>query len=784
MPALRLLLIPVLASPALAQTLPPAPRPAADDDDIVVTATAPRGTVPGDIKPEISLSPADIRGYGVSSVADLLNELGPQLRSGRGGQPIVLLNGQRISGFQEIRDLPTEAILRTDILPEEAALKYGFPAGQRVLNIVLRPRFRATTAELNAGSATEGGTANAQGELGYLRIRDAGRLNIDFKAATTEGLTEPERPLSPANPFRSLTPDTQSYSGNLVYNRVLGRTAVTANARLQLDENERLTGAAVGLPPAALTQTTDSSTARLGLTANGNLARWRWTLTAGYDRVDSRTTTATNNPTTPNRGTSLANTGALDALISGPAFLLPAGEATLAVRAGASLSSLDATSRRNGLSTESTLTRNIGSGQLNLDLPLASARNDVLPWLGELSLNGNAAVQQLSDFGTLRTFGAGLNWRPAPRLSLLFSYTDDRDAPTPQQLGNPLITTPGVTLFDAVTGQSVVATQVGGGNPLLAASTARSLKLTGNWKPWEETDFNLTANFLSTRTDNLISAFPGTSAAIQAAFPERFIRDSAGTLTSVDTRPVNFARATDTQLRWGINFSMPLATRQPRPPEGWVPPWVREARARAAAGTPPPGGGSTAAPGQAGGPPSGGGFGGGGPGGGQGRGGGFGGNRLQFALYHTWHFTDSILVRPGGPVIDRLDGGSTSGNGGTPRHELELQSGYSRDGLGIRLSANWQSATRVLGPSPASTLDFADLGTLNLRLFFNPTQRWQLIDRAPWLRGTRVTLAVTNLLNNRQRVTDATGATPTAFQPAYLDPTGRRITLSLRKLFF
>ena len=38
-------------------------------EEIVVTGRAPPGSVPGDIKPELQLSPADIRSYGVSSVA-------------------------------------------------------------------------------------------------------------------------------------------------------------------------------------------------------------------------------------------------------------------------------------------------------------------------------------------------------------------------------------------------------------------------------------------------------------------------------------------------------------------------------------------------------------------------------------------------------------------------------------------------------------------------------------------------------------------------------------------
>ena len=70
------------------------------------------------------MGPAEIQSYGVSTVTELLDELAPQTRSdrGRGGEsPVVLLNGRRISGFNEIRDIPVEAILRVDILPEEVS---------------------------------------------------------------------------------------------------------------------------------------------------------------------------------------------------------------------------------------------------------------------------------------------------------------------------------------------------------------------------------------------------------------------------------------------------------------------------------------------------------------------------------------------------------------------------------------------------------------------------------------------------------------------------------------
>ena len=77
----------------------------------------------------------------------MLEALAPQIGSAQGrggGAPDPALNGQRISGFRELRDIPTEAISRVEILPEEVALKYGYRADQKVVNIVLRQRFRST----------------------------------------------------------------------------------------------------------------------------------------------------------------------------------------------------------------------------------------------------------------------------------------------------------------------------------------------------------------------------------------------------------------------------------------------------------------------------------------------------------------------------------------------------------------------------------------------------------------------------------------------------------------
>ena len=168
-------------TPAAPQTEAEAEADADAGEDIVVVGQRERGSVPGDIQPEQVLRPADIRGYGAGSLTDLLADLGPQLGSGRGqagGQPVVLLNGRRISGFREIGNYPPEAIERVDILPPEAAQQLGFNAEQRVINFVLRRRFNAVTAEIEGGGATQGDRFTTEDEISLLRIQRDKRFNL------------------------------------------------------------------------------------------------------------------------------------------------------------------------------------------------------------------------------------------------------------------------------------------------------------------------------------------------------------------------------------------------------------------------------------------------------------------------------------------------------------------------------------------------------------------------------------------------------------------------------
>src|SRR3546814_10340406 len=164
----------------------------------------------------------------------------------------------------------------------------------------------------------------------------------------------------------------------------------------------------------------------------------------------------------------------------------------------------------------------------------------------------SVSVEHLSDFGTHTKIGYGANWGPFDALRVQVSFDDAERAPSANQLGDPTISTPNSRIFDYVRGQTVDINRIAGGNPGLDAQTRHSFKAGFNVKPFGATDFNLRADYINRRTDDAIARFPAATAAIEAAFPDRFVRHGAGELISVDTPPITFARRTATlgQAAW------------------------------------------------------------------------------------------------------------------------------------------------------------------------------------------------------------------------------------------
>lgn len=158
---------------------------------------------------------------------------------------------------------------------------------------------------------------------------------------------------------------------------------------------------------------------------------------------------------------------------------------------------------------------------------------------------------------------------------------------------------------------------------------------------------------------------------------------------------------------------------------------------------------------------------------------------FQLSVYHTWRLADEITVRKGLPVLDQLDGSAINSRSGQARHEVQVQGGYFKDGLGVRFNGSWKDSTWVNGgASGGQTLYFSDLATVGVNFFanFSAPARKKMVDKYPILKGAQLSLNFENLLDAKQTVRDQNGATPQAYQRDYLDPLGRTVRFSFRKL--
>ncbi|WP_126176882.1 TonB-dependent receptor plug domain-containing protein, partial [Tsuneonella rigui] len=615
------LLAVALAGPTLAQDAAPVAQETAQEDtpvaaddqaatggEIVVTATRLRGQVDTDSPPVLELEEADIAAYGSGSIADLVAQLAPQTGSGRGrgGRPLILVNGQRISNFREIGRFPPEAIRKVEVLPEEVALKFGYPPDARVINFILKDSFSSRTVELATRMPFRGDTAVSEAEGSLLTIAGPRRVNVGIDYTRTTPLTEAERGViqapstdptvaGDADPaaFRTLVARDEKIEGDVTFTTGVGGEAsgksLTLNGQVSRDVRTSLSGLDTVLltsPTGAqalrtidadpITRRTATDSYSLGAGFNAALGDWQLSSTLDANRTDTdsrvdrrRDTSALIAaaaagtlditgalPTVAGAGTDRALSRVWSAsqknTLSGTPVALPGGEVNVTFDAGYDWTRIESQDTRTTGATQ--LTRGDLNAGVNVSVPIASRREGFLDAIGDLSVNFGGGIDHLSDFGTLTDWNVGANWKPVEKLSLQGSYTVRKVAPGLSQLGGPTIVDVNVPVYDFATGQTVLANVTTGGNPNLLEETQRDIKLSASYDlDWFDRA-NVRVEYFRNRSENTTESFPLLTPAVEAAFPGRVTRDAGGNLISIDRRPVTFAERSSSRIRYGINL--------------------------------------------------------------------------------------------------------------------------------------------------------------------------------------------------------------------------------------
>jgi len=829
-----------LSAPAFAQTDTGAP-PA----EVTVTGKRIPGSVIGAVEPVAVLDAQALDAMGAPNLTELLKRVKALTSSSGGGEPVMLLNGRRVSGFAEFQSLPYEAMERIEILPEQEAARFGYPPNVRVMNFITKKTFRAVTVQLLPGITTDGGGGTRYSEVTSARIDGPRRLAFNVSHLRQDPVLQSQRdivpdpdtlfagrgnvtgvngasldprldllagrsvtmagvPVDPAmrgtlaayanspagvtdlGPYRTLQPLSDTIHSEASLASPLGKT-VSGSVMASMDavQTRGLNGLSPALlrvpgglgefpfandtllyrylPDSVLHQRTTSMALHAGGSLTGTVRRWSWAVTGHYDRMVSRSNSETGVPLnalqaaidaggdpmaaidpataasrTRNRSRAASDTLGIKATANGPVVHLPAGDALLTVTTDyARIDSRATTSLALPVDGVGRTTR---GASVNASLPLASAREGSLGFLGELQLDGMAGVSQVSDFGRLSNSNLGLNWTPFRPVQFNASVSIAQTAPGVTQLVAPVLATPNIPFFDFVTGRSTLVTTIMGGNPDLAPEKRRVTTLGIAVQPIRGKEIRFGLDYLDTRIDNQAASLGGATPAFQRVFPDLFLRDALGQLVSVDLRPVNLAFERERKLRIAVNLQTRLGKTPPPP-----------------AARPSPDAAKTAPPPRPRKQP------------------GF----LSVSATTNYRLEDRLTLRSGGPVLDLLDGATLNGTGGRPRWDVELN-GYVNYGLfNLGLYGRLQGPTRIRSDIAASDLRFSGRTWLVLYSFLKVDK----IIRRPWAKGLNVNVTVENLLNDRINVTDRNGDTPNRFQPAYIDPIGRSVRVGVRKLF-
>lgn len=597
--------------------------------------------------------------------------------------------------------------------------------------------------------------------------------------------------------YRTLVADQYSYGMNGNFSRQLPRNIqLNLNGNLDRNESRSLTGATSTLlhVPASspfspfdrdvniarylgdpLRQKRESTNANVSANLSMQLGRWRmmsdnnFTLnqstTRSERRVDTAALQAAINAGTLNPFEALP-TDLLDEVLSdhakarlfsasarvqlaGTLFTMPAGKAN----GNLSVQWQESNQRSRTVGTNnvnSTRKRQDQVAYFSMQLPLAgSPQSQGFGMGGEL----NSAARKVTATGTLFTYGYGLNWRNGNRINMRVGFNREKQAPSPGSLTDPVVTIDDYRSYDFIRQETVLVRYITGGNPDLLVENRDIINVSGQVRPFTKIDFTLNAQYTRTMYhDPVSSTLPAPSQEVQAAFPDRFRRDADGRLFEIDARPVNFVRTRNEQLRWGGNFRRAFGVPKTAAPSAQMP--MGQVISTGTGTVFLSGGdGSDSLSGA--------------------------GWRLNANFTHSWQVAYKRLMREGLPVVDLLSGGAGTG-GGQSRHTVQSTVGLAYNGTGMQLNSNWKSGTFITAgtTSAPNRIEFDSLLRFDLQAFTNLAN---FFPTNAFLKGTRISMNVDNLLDAKQRVRDQNGVTPLRYQPYLINALGRVVSLSFRK---
>ncbi|HEY9090723.1 hypothetical protein [Parasphingorhabdus sp.] len=734
---LILLLTTVFCAPIAAQNLDDNDSPPIEE--IVVTARYGEARV----ESETELDEDDIDTYGAGTIGELVSQITP-LTGRPEEQPIVLVNGQRVDGAGGVNGFPPEALARLAILKPEAAERYGYSSGQRVVNLVLKKSFSSWQAEAGAKFATAGGRESGQFALGRFVVAGRSRWNARFQLSRDNALLKSDRVddrgFDRDDAHRTLLPASNSISLNVGVARPLGEFTGAINMDVNRRSQQQLLGTAFpGGVDGALRGEQETNNIGLSATLTGSIADWQSNIALRYSRSwsdnDIERLIANSYIVTDRSSSRSENlTGQIN--LNRPILTLPAGPVTsnISINATRNWSLTQSSGVATTLPVETVFRRQQIDARVSLSLPISQSGSAGFSVLGDMSLDVAAAGSMASGAPLRNRFELGANWSPFAALQLRATAAFTQLIPTADQIGGPYVEEIR-RIYDFRREEIADVLWITGGNPDLNRGKQNLYSLSATIRPLARPILTLTSEYQRHISTGGVGAFPAFTPVVEFAFPDRIQRDASGHLLSVDARAINIVHDIDEQLNNGLIITLTPKGRGRTDAAGQT--------ARAEAPTAP--------------------------------------WRVNFSVSHGWLLRSDLLTRPGIPPIDRL-----SGDTGQSRHQVRFQLTVGRSGVGGVVSGSWQSGFRLRSPAnPGSARDFHHkaVTTMNLRLFAEPDRLFSTSQKPSWLSDLNISFDIRNLFDSYRQVVLSNGSIPAGYRRYDINPLGRTAQVSLRKRF-
>jgi iron complex outermembrane recepter protein len=804
-----------------------------NNGDIIVTAERLPGSVITDVLPIQVLSPADVAAYGASSLADLLDQISSKTKSSRArpnAGPVLLVNGRRISNPADMAALPPEALLRVEIYPEKVALEQGYSADQRVVNIVLQPKYTATTVEVGAGGSTANSLGDQSADASVFQITGDSRINLSARYARKSAVLARERgiispsdvPLSLRGVITGLADAEIDPALSALAGRVVTRVEVPESGRSLANYADAAMQFNPGLDDG---RTILPSSQSIGI--NGSIARpvgreTNFSLSFGSsfsttkDILGLSPLSLVISPTTTNSPFSqtILLTRAFDPV--------PLSSESKSKSANVGVS-LNGKLGQWTWSTDAKWTRSISTYEAGRGFdPFALQRvvdQGADPFAMRLNSPAlpNDKSRYVSQFISFETnMAVPLFTLPAGKVRAFLQIGGDREDVTGSSSldviqsaiklsRNKLAAAATVEVPIASRDKDVLSPV---GDLSIAARIAnRRFSDAGdlpnwtfvvNWSPVKR--LNLSSTWIGQEDAPTLSQLGAPTQITPLRVIYDFVRGETAFATVIsggnpDLKPER-RRDFRLQMNWkplekaDLNLSVlyskvrgtdittaaPLFTqaienalpgRVVRDVNGRIISIDRRNLNTAEERSEQLNWSANYAKTFGRAPDSG---------------------NWSLSFTHRIRVRDERTIRDGLPILDYLKGAAFNFSGGLPRHEFEAEGAWSRSGKGFRISGTWRGGSEVFEENfsnrvTSPRLNFSPILSLNIRAFMDVGQLDKIVKAVPFLKAGRLTLKIDNIFKNVAEVRDANRLIPLGYQSGYLDPYGRVFEISFRKQF-